>query len=52
MVDVQILDMPLEQEEQLRSFDVCLVKANLELARNIKVRLHPDDTGRQLLEKV
>jgi hypothetical protein len=43
--------MPLKDVEQLVTFRVQLVKANLELVLPLTLRLRPEDTGAALLAK-
>jgi Ubiquitin-specific protease C-terminal len=48
----EVLDMPLADLEQLKALTATLVKPNGELVRQLTVRLAPDATIRQLLDKV
>lgn len=47
----EVLDMPLEEVEKLKSLRVRQVKANTEVVRNLMIRLPPTATVRDLLDK-
>lgn len=48
----EVLDMPLEELEKLRTVSAKLVKANMEIVKMVRVRLPPESTAQDLLDKV